>query len=49
MLDHKMTKLKACAEDKLNIAKMLVSKLNRVENTVGHRKNAGYRHFLLFP
>ena len=29
--------------------KMIVSLLDRVENTVGKGENAGYQHFLLFP
>ena len=47
MLD--ITKLKAFADDKLNIAKMTISLYDRVENTVGKGENAGYQHFLLFP
>ena len=42
-----MTKLKAFANDKLNVAKMTISLYDRVENTVGKGENAGYRHFLL--
>ena len=44
-----MTKLKAFADDKLNVAKMKISLIDRVENTVGKGENAGYQHFLLFP
>ena len=43
-----VTKLKAFAEDKLNVARMMISLLDRVENTVGKRENAGYQHFHLF-
>ena len=43
-----MTKLKAFAVDKLNINKMTISLLNRVENTEGKGENAGYQHFLIF-
>ena len=43
-----VTKLKAFAVEKLNIAKMTISLLDRVENTVGKGENAGYQHFLLF-
>ena len=43
-----VTKLKAFADDKLNVAKML-SLFHRVENTVGKGENAGNQHFLLFP
>ena len=44
-----MTKLKAFADDKVNVAKMMIALFNRVENTVGNGENAGYQHFLLFP
>ena len=43
-----MTKSKAFADDKLNVARMMISLLGRVENTVGKGENAGYQHFLLF-
>ena len=43
-----MTKLKAFADDKLYIAKMTISLLGSVENTVGKEENAGNQHFLLF-
>ena len=42
-----MTKLKAFAVDKLNINKMTISLLDRVENTEVKGENAGYQHFLL--
>ena len=44
-----MTKLEAFADDKLNVAKMMIYLFNWVENTVGKGENAGYQHFLLFP
>ena len=44
-----LTKLKAFAYDKLKIAKMMISLLDWVENTVGKVENAGYQHFLIFP
>ena len=44
-----MTNLKAFADDKLNVDKMTISLLDRVENTEGNGENAGYKHFLLFP
>ena len=44
-----MTKLKAFADDILNISKTVVSLCDREENTVGKEENAGYQHFLLFP
>ena len=43
------SKLKAFADDKLNITKMTISLCERVENTVGKEENADYQHFLLFP
>ena len=43
-----MTKLKAFADDKLNVAKVMISLFDREENTVGKRENAGNQHFLLF-
>ena len=43
------TKLKAIADNKLNIAKMTDSVFDRKENNVGKGENAGYQHFLLFP
>ena len=43
------SKLKASAEDKLNLAEKLKFVLGRVENIVGMGENAGYQHFLLFP
>ena len=42
-----MTKLKAFADDKLNISKMTISLCDRVENTVEKEENAGYQQFLL--
>ena len=44
-----MTKLKAFADDKLYVAKVMIYLFDRVENTVGKGENAGYQHFLLFP
>ena len=44
-----VTKLKAFADAKFNVGRMLTSLLDRVENTVGKEENAGYQHFLLFP
>ena len=43
-----MTKLKAFADDKVNVAKMMISVFDRLENIVGKGENAGYQHFL-FP
>ena len=44
-----MIKLKAFADDKLNVTEMKISLYDRVENTVRKGKNAGNQHFLLFP
>ena len=44
-----MTKLKAFADQKLNVAEITISLFDRVENTVGKGKNAGYQHFIRFP
>ena len=43
-----VTKLKAFADDKLNVDRMMISLLDRIENTEGKGENAGYQHFLLF-
>ena len=44
-----VTKLKAFADDMLNMAKMMISLFDRVENTVGKGENACYQHFFIFP
>ena len=43
------TKLKAFADDKMNLNKKSKLVLGRVENIVGKGENADYQHFLLFP
>ena len=43
------SKLKAFADDKLNLAEKFKFALGRVENIMGKGENAGYQHFLLFP
>ena len=43
------TKFKAFAENKSNIAEMMISVSDRIENVMGKGENAGYQHFLLFP
>ena len=43
-----VTKLKAFADDKLHVAKMKISLLDREENSVGKGENIGYQHFLIF-
>ena len=42
-------KLKAFADDKLNVGNMKISLFDREENCVGKGENTGYQHFLLFP
>ena len=44
-----MTKLKAFADNKINVAQMMVSVLDRIENIAEKGENVGYQHFLLFP
>ena len=44
-----VNKLKAFADDKTNVAQMMISVFDRVENLVGKGVNAGYQNFLLFP
>ena len=43
------SKLKALADNKINVNEKMKFGLERVENIVGKEKNAGYQHFLLFP
>ena len=43
------SKLKAFADDKMNVPRNFKFVLARVANIVGKRENAGYKHFLLFP
>ena len=43
-----MTKLKAFADNKINLAQMMISVFDRVGNIVGKGENAGYQHFLFF-
>ena len=44
-----VTKLKAFADDKINVVQIMIPVLKRVENIVGKGENAGYQHFHLFP
>ena len=44
-----VTKLRAFAGNKINVAQMMIFVFDRVENIVGKGENAGYQHFLLFP
>ena len=41
-------KLKAFADDKLDVVKMIIFLLDKVENIVEKGENAVYQHFLLF-
>ena len=43
------TKFKALADDKLNVAKIVIHVFDRVENIMITGEDAGYQHFLLFP
>ena len=43
------SKLKALADDKINVVQKLKFVGGRVENIVGKGENAGYQHFLLSP
>ena len=43
------SKLKAFADDKINVNEVLKIGLGKVENIVGKGENAGHQHFLLFP
>ena len=43
------SRLKAFANDKINVTKKLKFVLGRVENIIGKGENAGNQHFLLFP
>ena len=42
------SKLKAFADDKINVNKKLKFDLGRAKNMVGIGENAGYQHILLF-
>ena len=44
-----LPKLKAFADDKLNVTQDIKVFFHRMENIVGKEENAGYQHFLLFP
>ena len=50
--DHKilgLPKLKAFADDRLNVTQDIEVVFHRIKNIVGKEENAGYQHFLLFP
>ena len=44
-----MTKLKAFADDEINVTKQLKFVFEGIENSVGKGEIADYQHFLLFP
>ena len=44
-----LPKLKAFADDKLNVTQNIKVVSHRIENIKGKEENAGYQHFLLFP
>ena len=44
-----MTKLKAIAEYKFQVARMIISLFDQEENTVEKGENTGYQHFPLPP
>ena len=43
-----LPKLKAFADDKLNVTQNVKVVFHRIENIVGKEENAGYQHFLVF-
>ena len=52
LLNYKIldcSELKAFADDKIKVLKMMIFVFGRVNNFVGKGKNAAYQDFLLFP
>ena len=43
------SKLKAFADDKIDVTEKFEFVVGRIENIFGKGENAGYQHFLLFP
>ena len=43
-----LSKLKAFADNEINVTLMIKSVFDRVKNIVGKAENAGYQYFLLF-
>ena len=43
------SKLKAFADDNINLDKIMIFVFDRVENIVSKGEYAGYQHFLLLP
>ena len=44
-----LSKLKACGDDNLSVAEIVLYLFERVKNIFGKGENAVYQHFLLFP
>ena len=44
-----LPKLKAFADDKLNVTQNVNVVFHRIQNIMGKEENAGYQHFFLFP
>ena len=44
-----LPKLKAFADDKINVTENIKVVFHRIGNIAGNEENAGYQHFLLFP
>ena len=40
-----VTKLKAFADDRINVVQMIITVFVRLENILGKGENAGYQHF----
>ena len=47
--NFRLLKLKAFADDKINVNQQLKFHMGRLENIAGKGEIAGYQHFLLFP
>ena len=41
--------MKAFVDDKINVAHLMISVFDRLENIVGKEENDVYQHLLLFP
>ena len=44
-----LSKLRAFADNKIRLARMMVFVFDRIENIMEKGENAGYQYFLLFP
>ena len=47
--NFRLLKLKAFADDKINVNQQFKFHMGRLENIAGKGENAGYQYFLLFP